>query len=193
VPAPVLEGTVVDPEGCGVEGVTVSANFLRRHSSGYNHYLGYATSRTDACGRLEVQVPGSAEWVTLWFDAPGWVQPAARTVSPGGTTLGDGTPADARALGLVRRDGWPRQRIVLERGAPIEGVVETPAGVPVPDARVEATWHGGCAETRTDASRSRSRPRRSSWLAPIEATLSRPPAGLRFPRSTRPSRVSSGS
>lgn len=150
LPMPVFEGTVTDPEGRGVEGVAVTVTLLRRHSSGYRHYLGRRLARTDATGRFQVKNMGSAEWATLRFDAPGWVQPSWRTVSPDGTTLSDGTPADARALNLVHGEDWPRQRIVLERGLSIDGVAETAGGTPLPDVWVEAAWAGRRAEVRTD-------------------------------------------
>jgi hypothetical protein len=145
----VLEGTVVDPEGKGVEQITVRGTYLKT-SSCYRMYLGFETVRTDESGRFRMDVHPRAVWVELSFDAPGWVQPPARTVHTYGTELADGTSADARALRLERGEGWPRQKIVLERGEAIAGIVETSAGVPVPDVRVEASWPGGTALIRTD-------------------------------------------
>jgi len=165
-PAPILEGTVVDPDGRGVEGVSLTAAFARNGSSCYPHHLGSEACRTDDAGRFRMDVPWRAEWAQLRIDAPGWVEPTGRTVSAGGTKLADGEPVDARALGLVRGDDWPRQRIVLERGRPIEGVVETAEGIPVPDARVEATWAPG----RTSACRTDDRGH-FSILVPAAATL----------------------
>ena len=140
---PVLEGTVIDPDGRGVEGVMLSAHFARHGNSSYPHNLGFETCRTDGSGRFRLDVPSAAGWANLWIGAPGWVQPARRRVGPGGTTIGDSVPADAGALGLVRKGRWPRQKIVLERGVPVEGVVETAQGVRLPDVRVEATWGAG--------------------------------------------------
>ncbi|MFI5401555.1 MAG: hypothetical protein ACHQ1G_01365 [Planctomycetota bacterium] len=148
-----LEGVIVDPEGRGVEGVTLTAHFARNGSSHYKHHLGFDTARSDGCGRFRMDAPPRAQWATLRIDAPGWVRPAARTVSADGTTLNDGVPADARALGLVRGEDWPPQKIVLERGSPVQGVVETAEGVRLADVPVEATWGSGseaCSLVHTD-------------------------------------------
>lgn len=143
--ARILEGTVTDPEGRGVEGVTLTAKFARTGMSRYPHHLGLETCRTDSAGRFRVGVPMYGEWAMLRIDAPGWVQPPPRTVRPDGTEYGDRTPVDARALHLARGNGWPSQRIVLQHGQPVEGVVESAECIPLPDVPVEAAWGEGPA------------------------------------------------
>jgi hypothetical protein len=138
---PSLEGTVTDPAGRGVEGVALRALFQRHGSSGYKHYCGFEASRTDRAGQFRMEVPFTAEWATLWIDAPGWVRPPPRAVGPEVYDV------------LDRRVGWSRQSIALERGAPVEGVVEAATGIPLADVQIEATWgdsRAGRSLCRTD-------------------------------------------
>jgi len=152
-PEAILEGTVRDPLGHGVEGVTLRASFEGHGNSGYRHYAGFETARTDWAGRFSLEIPSRAAWATIWIDAPGWVRPATRTAGPSVYDV------------LGRQVGWARQEIVLERGRPIDGVVETEAGVPVPDVPVEANWGDRRSVCRTDERG------RFSIVVPVDAIL----------------------
>jgi hypothetical protein len=120
---PLLEVDVTDPEGRVVAGITLTATFARRYHSYSNvMYVGIETGCTDDSGRFRLEVPPRAEWATIVFGAPDWVQPPMRRVA--------GPP-------------WRRQSIVLARGTPVAGVVETPAGVRLADFPVRAIWSDG--------------------------------------------------
>jgi hypothetical protein len=192
-----LRGIVVDPEGAAVAGVAVRADFGHTKSSGDWKWRwliddGSRRAITDACGRFAVDAPGSAAWAVVNVDAPGWVQPEPRLAYLGsGTyviraprslarTLIDKSPppftdamipADARAMHLL--DGastWPRLRIILERGAPVAGTVETEAGLPVLGGAVTASWLDGHAGWRYAEIRADERGR-FSILVPSDSAI----------------------
>jgi hypothetical protein len=143
---------VKDPEGRGVPGIVVSARSEARRS-GYRWYGGTAQGRTDDDGRFALDVALVHNgWALVCFDAPGWVPPEPRIVDLDGIRV-RGLPADLRALRLVKGEGLPHVEVVLERGAPISGVVETPDGSRLPDILVEAIWDDGQPEPRWSSTR----------------------------------------
>jgi hypothetical protein len=149
---PVVEGVVLDPDGRDVPDVVIRASFGRRGPDCYTRHCGDEVARTDSAGRFRLDVPDRSQWGVVEIDAPGFAQPESRIVRSYGTTFlrapgggvvaGIGLPgesaADGRVLGL-REDArdWPRQRIVLERGGAVSGVVERMPGVLAANARVQ--------------------------------------------------------
>jgi len=159
-----LRGVVVDPQGVPTPGVVVHASFGHvgsRHCMTTTLSDGRTTATTDGLGVFALDTPVVSQFVLVNVDAPGWVEPDPRKARrgsgtsvlrvPGGEAwrLATGPPAstdavipaDARAMGLVTGGNeWPFMRIILERGAGIEGTVETREGVAVPGAVVTARW-----------------------------------------------------
>lgn len=129
---------------------------------------GRIATTTDGVGRFSFAAPTASRRAVVNVAARGWVEPDPRVVWLGsGVSIfrvpreyvwmraflppmlrpPDGedepeAPADAIAMGLVKgiEGAWPELRIVLQRGATIDGTVQTRRGDAVPGAVVIARW-----------------------------------------------------
>ncbi|HEX5135382.1 MAG TPA: carboxypeptidase-like regulatory domain-containing protein [Planctomycetota bacterium] len=169
-----IRGVVVDPEGAPVAGATVFAEFghVGRGRGCFPQGIrdGEARTKTDRAGAFVLATPASASWAVVNVDAIDWVEPDPRVAtfrwgtevirvprgeawrhvaSPPSAGDCEGIPADARAMGLLAGEAWPRMRIVLERGEKIEGAVLSGAGAAVPGAAITVRWQDALPGWRT--------------------------------------------
>lgn len=156
----VMEGTVEDAEGRGIGGVRVHVAFSRGHCN-YIRSCGEGEGESDESGRFALPASPDAVRAAVTIDAPEWVQPRGDMIYRGGGTVlfSGGAATVAWPLPCGEPAAWPELRIILERGHPVEGVVETDSGVAAAGALIEATWTDGAVGQRASGTRADERGR----------------------------------